>query len=288
MALRVVVGGAFVVVVVGGASVVVGGAFVVVVVGGTVVGATCVVVDLCAGAVVVECGGGGATVVVVVAGGDVVDEPVGVAGVATNAGSEGVAARYPKSPTSPNTAPLSINVGLFIVDAPGVRDRRGGRTYSERERLVVKAFGARSEAHCRSHDGFSKVTRSTHIDVGVVQGTHEAAHRTFVKAYLVTRPAQLVVATLTAFDEFGEFATVDNVCGRSSANNDGHRRGHGEILEQCAKRRHSDAGADQYHATCRESVAGEGAIRTFDNDASTWLEAGHCAALIAESLDGDA
>ena len=107
MALRDAVGGAIVVVVVGGAIVVVVAGASVVVVGGVIDEGACVVDDVFGGAVVVGCWGGGAAVVVVVASGAVGDE-LGVAlGAATNAGSDGVAARYPKRPTSPMTAPLA-------------------------------------------------------------------------------------------------------------------------------------------------------------------------------------
>ncbi len=96
-------------------------------VGGAVVGETGVVVDVLGGTVVVvELLGGGAAVVVVVGGGGAASEPEGELGDTTNAGSEGVAARYPKSPTSPITAPLSIKAGLFIVASLGPQDRRGG------------------------------------------------------------------------------------------------------------------------------------------------------------------
>jgi hypothetical protein len=112
------------VVVVGG-----GGGFVVVV-GGVVGVGPCVVVGCVAGVVVgvvvvVEgCRGGGAAVVVVVAArwGIVVELDV-APGTTAKVGSDGDRFRYPRSPTSPTTAPLRTSADRLTVRSSGGCDR---------------------------------------------------------------------------------------------------------------------------------------------------------------------
>src|ERR1035438_146038 len=150
---------------------------------------------------------------------------------------------------------------------------------------MMNALATCAESQQILGDALAEARGSAYVDVSVVEISHELSKQLPVETHLLARPDDLVEFAAALAHELRHLRAMHDVLDTRGPQDHGHFGARRKVLEESPDGRDAHAGTDEYDLVATTGVPGEDAVRTFNEDARTGLEARRGQTLHSELLD---